>query len=156
MSKLKDFSRYPQITTKAQPSFFGMYISVWLTELQSVCTLYFTAPFNIFYLDNLQCKETLTDHTPVLMSLICWDQFLLSCLLDNTVKVWSLVTIYQIILRKFYFPLCNFYFSLSWLQIWAAVEAGNLKVTYTHKEEHVQFLFKRVILSLLVLILYVM
>ncbi|VVA98309.1 unnamed protein product [Arabis nemorensis] len=40
------------------------------------------------------------------MSLICWDQFLLSCSLDNTVKIW------------------------------AAIEGGNLEVTYTHKEEH--------------------
>ena len=110
MSKLKDFSRYPQITTQAQPSFFGMYISVWLTELQSVCTLYFTAPFNIFYLDNLQCKETFRDHISVLMSLIFWDQFLLSCLLGNTVKVWSLVTIYlsDHLAKVFIFPCVTF------------------------------------------------
>uniref|UniRef100_A0A1J3D8S7 Zinc finger CCCH domain-containing protein 63 n=1 Tax=Noccaea caerulescens TaxID=107243 RepID=A0A1J3D8S7_NOCCA len=60
----------------------------------------------VWSLDNLQCIQTLTDHTSVVMSLICWDQFLLSCSLDNTVKIW------------------------------AAIEGGNLEVTYTHKEEH--------------------
>ncbi|KAF8116760.1 hypothetical protein N665_0014s0024 [Sinapis alba] len=60
----------------------------------------------VWNLENLQCIQTLTDHTSVVMSLICWDQFLLSCSLDNTVKIW------------------------------AAVEGGNLEVTYTHKEEN--------------------
>ncbi|CAN6868909.1 unnamed protein product, partial [Brassica oleracea] len=60
----------------------------------------------VWSLDNLQCIQTLTDHTSVVMSLICWDQFLLSCSLDNTVKIW------------------------------AAVEGGDLEVTYTHKEKH--------------------
>ncbi|KAJ0261766.1 Zinc finger CCCH domain-containing protein 63 [Hirschfeldia incana] len=60
----------------------------------------------VWSLENLQCIQTLTDHTSVVMSLICWDQFLLSCSLDNTVKIW------------------------------AAVEGGNLEVTYTHTEEH--------------------
>jgi WD40 repeat protein len=60
----------------------------------------------VWSLDNLQCIQTLTDHSSVVMSLICWDQFLLSCSLDNTVKIW------------------------------AAIEGGNLEVTYTHKEEH--------------------
>jgi WD40 repeat protein len=64
----------------------------------------------VWSLDNLQCIQTLTEHTSVVMSLICWDQFLLSCSLDNTVKIW------------------------------AATEGGNLEVTYTHKEEYVQFL----------------
>ncbi|KAF2613845.1 hypothetical protein F2Q70_00008112, partial [Brassica cretica] len=61
----------------------------------------------VWSLENLQCIQTLTDHTSVVMSLICWDQFLLSCSLDNTVKIW------------------------------AAVEGGNLEVTYTHEEENV-------------------
>ncbi|CAH2077980.1 unnamed protein product [Thlaspi arvense] len=60
----------------------------------------------VWSLDNLQCIQTLTEHTSVVMSLICWDQFLLSCSLDNTVKIW------------------------------AATEGGNLEVTYTHKEEY--------------------
>ncbi|KAF2583005.1 hypothetical protein F2Q68_00001138, partial [Brassica cretica] len=60
----------------------------------------------VWSLENLQCIQTLTDHTSVVMSLICWDQFLLSCSLDNTVKIW------------------------------AAVEGGNLEVTYTHEEEN--------------------
>ena len=50
---------------------------------------------------------TLNGHTDVVMSLICWDQFLLSSSLDCTVKVW------------------------------AATGQGTLEVTYTHNEEHV-------------------
>lgn len=50
---------------------------------------------------------TLDDHTDVPMSLLCWDQYLLSCSLDQTVKVW------------------------------VATEAGNLEVAYTHNEDHV-------------------
>ncbi|GMH09048.1 hypothetical protein Nepgr_010888 [Nepenthes gracilis] len=40
------------------------------------------------------------------MSLLCWEQFLLSCSLDKTIRVW------------------------------VATESGNLEVTYTHNEEH--------------------
>lgn len=50
---------------------------------------------------------TLDGHTDAPMSLLCWDQYLLSCSLDQTIKVW------------------------------AAAEGGNLEVTYTHNEEHV-------------------
>ncbi|KAM3337305.1 hypothetical protein P3S68_031630 [Capsicum galapagoense] len=50
------------------------------------------------------CK-VLTDHTSVVMSVLCWDQFLLSCSPDKTIKVW------------------------------AANESGNLEVTYTNQEE---------------------
>ncbi|KAI3925749.1 hypothetical protein MKX01_003308 [Papaver californicum] len=46
------------------------------------------------------------DYTSVVMSVLCWDQFLLSCSLDQTIKVW------------------------------AVTESGKLEVTYTHKEEH--------------------
>ena len=35
----------------------------------------------------LQCIQTLSDHTDVVMSVLCWDQFLLSCSLDQTIKV---------------------------------------------------------------------
>jgi len=57
-------------------------------------------------LGTFQCIQTLRDHTSVVMSLLCWDQFLLSCSLDNTVKVW------------------------------VATPSGALEVTYTHNEEH--------------------
>jgi len=59
----------------------------------------------VWDLATLQCIQTLSDHTDVVMSVLCWDQFLLSCSLDQTIKVW------------------------------AATESGNLEVTYTHKEE---------------------
>ncbi|CAL9077348.1 unnamed protein product [Musa acuminata var. zebrina] len=60
----------------------------------------------VWDLATLQCIQTLTDHTSVVMSVLCWDQFLLSCSLDKTIKVW------------------------------VATESGNLEVTYTHNEEH--------------------
>lgn len=60
----------------------------------------------VWDLSTLQCIQTLTDHTDVVMSVLCWDQFLLTCSLDKTIKVW------------------------------AATESGNLEVTYIHQEEH--------------------
>ncbi|KAL3524228.1 hypothetical protein ACH5RR_017062 [Cinchona calisaya] len=60
----------------------------------------------VWSLETLQCLQTLTDHSNVVMSVLCWDQFLLSCSLDKTVKVW------------------------------VATESGNLEVTYSHNEEH--------------------
>ncbi|CAL5367142.1 unnamed protein product [Camellia sinensis] len=62
----------------------------------------------LWSLETLQCVQTLSEHTSVVMSVLCWDQFLLSCSLDKTIKVW------------------------------AATESGNLEVTYTHNEEHVE------------------
>lgn len=43
--------------------------------------------FQVWNLENLQCLQTMTDHTSVVMSVLCWDQFLLSCSLDKTIKV---------------------------------------------------------------------
>lgn len=56
-------------------------------------------------LETLECLQILTDHTSVVMSVLCWDQFLLSCSLDKTIKVW------------------------------AANDSGNLEVTYTHQKD---------------------
>ncbi|XXG61980.1 hypothetical protein AAC387_Pa05g0446 [Persea americana] len=53
-----------------------------------------------------QCLQTLTDHSSAVMSILCWDLFLLSCSLDQTIKVWVLT------------------------------EAGNLQVCYTHHVKH--------------------
>ncbi|KAA8533783.1 hypothetical protein F0562_031300 [Nyssa sinensis] len=60
----------------------------------------------VWSLETLQCLQTMTEHTSVVMSVLCWDQFLLSCSLDKTIKVW------------------------------VATESGNLEVTYTHNEEN--------------------
>ncbi|XP_044470574.1 zinc finger CCCH domain-containing protein 48-like [Mangifera indica] len=60
----------------------------------------------VWELDTLQPVMTLDSHTDAPMSLLCWDQYLLSCSLDQTIKVW------------------------------VATEGGNLEVTYTHNEEH--------------------
>ncbi|RVW82478.1 Zinc finger CCCH domain-containing protein 48 [Vitis vinifera] len=60
----------------------------------------------VWDLDTLQCIHTLKEHASVVMSLVCWGPYLISCSLDQTIKVWF------------------------------AIEAGNLEVTYTHNEEH--------------------
>lgn len=41
----------------------------------------------VWDLETLRCLQTLTEHIDVVMSLLCWDQFLLSASLDKTVKV---------------------------------------------------------------------
>ncbi|KAK7385515.1 hypothetical protein VNO78_31237 [Psophocarpus tetragonolobus] len=57
-------------------------------------------------MDTLQCTMTLKEHTGIVTSLICWDQYLLSCSSDCTIKIW------------------------------ACLEEGSLNVIYTHNEEH--------------------
>ncbi|KAF2290402.1 hypothetical protein GH714_012816 [Hevea brasiliensis] len=57
-------------------------------------------------LDTLQCIHILSGHNDAVTSFICWDQCLLSCSLDKTIKAW------------------------------AFTEEGNLDVIYTHNEEH--------------------
>ncbi|XP_016500438.1 zinc finger CCCH domain-containing protein 48-like [Nicotiana tabacum] len=59
----------------------------------------------VWSLETFQCLQVLTDHTSTVMSVLCWEDFLLSCSLDKTIKVW------------------------------AANESGNLEVTYTHQED---------------------
>ncbi|XWS48384.1 hypothetical protein CRYUN_Cryun13aG0072000 [Craigia yunnanensis] len=60
----------------------------------------------VWSLETLQCLQTLTEHTNDVMSLLCWEQFLLSCSLDKTIKVWL------------------------------ATANGNLEVIYTHNKDH--------------------
>ncbi|KDO46266.1 hypothetical protein CISIN_1g016134mg [Citrus sinensis] len=60
----------------------------------------------VWELDTLEPVMTLNDHTDAPMSLLCWDQFLLSCSLDHTIKVWF------------------------------ATGRGNLEAAYTHKEDN--------------------
>ncbi|KAJ1687963.1 hypothetical protein LUZ63_019353 [Rhynchospora breviuscula] len=57
-------------------------------------------------LTTLECVHTLSDHTDAVMSLLFWEQFLLPCSLDKTVKVW------------------------------AKKDNGALELIYTHTEEH--------------------
>ncbi|KAK7285349.1 hypothetical protein RJT34_20118 [Clitoria ternatea] len=59
----------------------------------------------VWDLETLECKMTLKEHTDVVTSLICWDDYLLSSSFGFTIKVW------------------------------VATEEGTLKVTYTHTEE---------------------
>ena len=62
----------------------------------------------VWELDTLEPVMTLNDHTDAPMSLLCWDQFLLSCSLDHTIKVWF------------------------------ATGRGNLEAAYTHKKDNVR------------------
>ncbi|KAF5747386.1 zinc finger CCCH domain-containing protein 48-like [Tripterygium wilfordii] len=57
-------------------------------------------------LNTLTCTHKLNGHSDVVMSLLCWDQFLLSCSLDHKINVWYLT------------------------------EEGILEVAYTHDMEH--------------------
>ncbi|KAG6483899.1 hypothetical protein ZIOFF_060685 [Zingiber officinale] len=69
--------------------------------------LYSASPIlQVWDLATFQCLQTLSGHTSVVMSVLCWDKFLLSSSLDNTIKVW------------------------------VSTDAGNLEVAYTHEEEH--------------------
>ncbi|KAB2603164.1 zinc finger CCCH domain-containing protein 48-like [Pyrus ussuriensis x Pyrus communis] len=60
----------------------------------------------VWELETLQCVITPNEHSDVVMSLICWDLYLISCSLDCAIKVW------------------------------AATKEGNLQVIYTHSAEH--------------------
>nr|GEY96756.1 zinc finger CCCH domain-containing protein 48-like [Tanacetum cinerariifolium] len=60
----------------------------------------------VWNVENLHCLQTLMDNTSVATSILCWVQFLLSCSLDKTIKLW------------------------------ADTYSGTLEVTYTHSEEH--------------------
>ncbi|PIN05935.1 WD40 repeat-containing protein [Handroanthus impetiginosus] len=57
-------------------------------------------------LQDLQCVQTLYGHTKDVMSVLCWDCYLLSASLDNTLKVW------------------------------AATESGTIEVVYELKEDY--------------------
>ncbi|KAI6705978.1 hypothetical protein NL676_008940 [Syzygium grande] len=61
----------------------------------------------VWDLHTLECVQELVGHTDVVMSLLCWDEYLISCSLDRTVKVWGVAT-----------------------------EEGSLEVAYTHHEDH--------------------
>ena len=41
----------------------------------------------VWDLKTMQCIHTLDKHSEVVMSVVCWDQYLLSCSLDQTLKV---------------------------------------------------------------------
>ncbi|GJT95510.1 reverse transcriptase domain-containing protein [Tanacetum coccineum] len=43
---------------------------------------------SVWNAENLQCLQTLTGNTSIVTSILCWDQFLLSCSLDKTIKVY--------------------------------------------------------------------
>ncbi|XP_073145927.1 zinc finger CCCH domain-containing protein 48-like [Henckelia pumila] len=40
-------------------------------------------------LETLQCVQILSGHTGDVTSLLCWDRYLLSASLDNTLKIWG-------------------------------------------------------------------
>jgi len=91
----------------------------------------------VWDLENMQCIHTLNKHSEIVMSLVCWDQYLLSCSLDQTLKVppFPLFAIFVSLASNLTCIFLTIIF-LS-MQIWAATEAGDLEVAYTHNEEHV-------------------
>lgn len=54
--------------------------------------------------NTLECVATLSGHSDGVMSLLYWENYLLSCSLDGTIKVW------------------------------ATTQQGKIEVIYTHKE----------------------
>jgi F-box/WD-40 domain protein 7 len=68
----------------------------------------FLCIYQAWDLTTWQCVQTLFEHKAAVTSVLCWDEKLLSCSLDKTVKVWTLS------------------------------ESGNLQAKYTHAEEHVR------------------
>ncbi|KAF2317476.1 hypothetical protein GH714_022622 [Hevea brasiliensis] len=42
----------------------------------------------VWDLETMQCKQTLNGHKDVMMSLLSWDQCLLTCSLEHTMKFW--------------------------------------------------------------------
>lgn len=49
----------------------------------------FDGSIRVWTLESLQCIQTLAEHTSVVTSLICSDQCLFSCALDQTLKIWA-------------------------------------------------------------------
>jgi F-box/WD-40 domain protein 7 len=64
--------------------------------------------YQVWDLMTMQCLQTLSEHKGAVTSVLCWEDKLLSCSLDRTVKFWTLSS-----------------------------ESENLQVKYTHAEEHV-------------------
>ncbi|XP_018678590.2 zinc finger CCCH domain-containing protein 17-like [Musa acuminata AAA Group] len=60
----------------------------------------------VWDLETLECIHTLEGHTSTITSVLCWNDYLLSCSLDCTIKVW------------------------------AATNTGSMELIYTHNLEH--------------------
>ncbi|KAL0434748.1 UNVERIFIED_CONTAM: Zinc finger CCCH domain-containing protein 17 [Sesamum radiatum] len=114
---------------------------------------------------NLQCLHTLYGHTRDVMALICWDNYLLSASLDNTLKIWaatesgSIEVIHEIkedcvwdrqnlqCLHTLYGHTRDVMALICWdnyllsasldntLKIWAATESGSIEVIHEIKED---------------------
>ena len=87
-----------------QSAYINSKISLALTTEPYWCIL---CIYQVWDLMTLQCVQTLSEHKAPVTSVLCWDDKLLSCSLDKTVKLWT------------------------------HSESGNLQVKYTHVEEHV-------------------
>ena len=70
----------------------------------------FFAFYQQWDLGTLQCLATAKGHSNAVMSLVCWDHYLVSGSLDGTIKAWG------------------------------STQEGGLEVCYTHEEEKVQLL----------------
>ena len=48
--------------------------------------------YQVWEVATVQCIQILEGHTNVVMDLLCWEQFLISCSLDGTIKVRYMFT----------------------------------------------------------------
>ncbi|KAG6482466.1 zinc finger CCCH domain-containing protein 48-like [Zingiber officinale] len=60
----------------------------------------------VWNLNTLECVQTVIEHKLAVLSLLRYDKFLISCSLDNTIKIWT------------------------------TAKGGNLKMVYSHQEDH--------------------
>lgn len=91
--------------------------------------------FQVWDLNTLLCVQTLQGHTGSVMSVLCWDKYLLSCSMDGTIKVGFVFLLVQnssLLYSIFLFSDCVFS-----KQAWGATKAGDIEMIYSHKEEHV-------------------
>lgn len=78
----------------------------------------------VWNLETLQCIQILTEHTSVVMSVLCWEQFLLSASLDNTIKVITCLLILGICIALWYMDLAMaslFFLFGQWLQCYILI-----------------------------------
>lgn len=65
---------------------FSLYSPVFWIHRRILLT--YMLSFQVWDLQTLQCTQTLNGHARDVTSVICWDSYLLSASLDNTLKVW--------------------------------------------------------------------
>lgn len=108
LSRQEDFT----LAHWTRPSKYGFFFKIllnWQSEVMLILThSSILCIYQAWDLTTRQCVQTLSEHKAAVTSVLCWDEKLLSCSLDKTVKLWTLS------------------------------ESGNLQVKYAHAEENVR------------------